>query len=68
MLLGYLVCIGYGGGCAVNNSGMQKLFKKFNFKEEGKQRESIYINGIYQDGVLYGLLNKEYKEKYNEKM
>ena len=56
------------GGCAVNNIGMQKLFKKFNFKEEGRQRESIYINGIHQDGVLYGLLNKEYKEKYNDKM
>ena len=42
---------------------MQKLFKKFNCKEEGRQRESIYINGIHQDGVLYGLLNKEYKEK-----
>lgn len=56
------------GGCAVNNIGMQKLFEKFNFKEEGRQRESIYINGIHQDGVLYGLLNKEYKEKYNDKM
>lgn len=50
------------GGCAANNIAMQKIFKKFNFKEEGRQRESIYANGVYQDSVLYGLLKKEWKD------
>lgn len=53
----------YGGGCAANNTGMQKLFEKFNFKEEGRQRESIYVNGVHQDGVFYGLLRKEWKDE-----
>lgn len=50
------------GGTAQNNIGMQKLFKKFGFKEEGRQRETIYVNGIYQDAFLYGLLKKEWEK------
>lgn len=55
------------GGTAQNNIGMQKLFNKFGFKEEGRQRESIYIDGVYQDAFLYGLLNIEWEKNKNEK-
>ena len=38
------------------------LYKKLGFKEEGRNREAIYRNGLYQDIINMGLLENEYKE------
>ncbi|MBN2076069.1 MAG: GNAT family N-acetyltransferase [Dehalococcoidales bacterium] len=35
------------------------------FIEEGRRKESIYINGDYHDSVMFGLLRKEWQENNN---
>lgn len=41
------------------NSAALKLYAKFGFREEGRQREAVYIDGRYEDVVLMGLLRSE---------
>ncbi len=38
-----------------------RLHNKVGFKEEGRQRESIFKNGKYHDMVIFGLLRDEWK-------
>lgn len=39
------------------------LYIKEGFIEEGRQRQAIYRNGMYQDYILMGLLRSEYVSK-----
>ncbi|MCK4662969.1 MAG: GNAT family N-acetyltransferase [Bacteroidales bacterium] len=47
---------------AVENIKSSKIPKKLNFKFEGIEREGEYINGIYHDLNVYGLLKKEWEK------
>ncbi len=54
------------GGCSELNIGMNRLFIKLGFRQEGVLVDANFINGKYSDNILYGLLEREYKEKlYN---
>lgn len=52
-------------GCMEGNAGSIKLHKAVGFKEEGRQRRSIYTDGRYYDHLLFGLTREEFDE--NEK-
>lgn len=49
------------GGTDSNNLAMRNLFIRCGFIQEGELREHSYINGKYSNGMLYGLLKKEWK-------
>ena len=42
---------------AANNSGSIKLFEKQGFEKIGVKKEWNLVNGIYQDEILYQLIN-----------
>jgi RimJ/RimL family protein N-acetyltransferase len=42
------------------NTPSLKLIEKFGFTEEGRLRESKYVNGQYKDLLRFGLLRKEF--------
>jgi RimJ/RimL family protein N-acetyltransferase len=44
------------------NERSQKMHLKLGFKEEGRRRNAIFINGKYWDVVEYGLLESEWRE------
>ena len=47
-------------GTLRENIGMQKLAAAVGFKKEGIRRECIFKDGIYHNGIDYGLLASEY--------
>lgn len=49
------------GGCAAGNIPMQRCFRRCGFVEEGCERQSLYIEGNYQDHLWYGMLREEYQ-------
>ena len=55
------------GGCASENIPMQKCFEQCGFVKEGNERQSLYIEGKYQDHLWYGMLIDEYKT-FRERM
>ena len=44
-----------------------KLHKRVGFTEEGRQRETDFINGRYHDHVIFGLLRNEWQAMNNPK-
>lgn len=42
-----------------------RLHLRVGFIEEGRRKESVYINGDYHDSVMFGLLRKEWMEREN---
>lgn len=50
------------GGCCASNHGMKRLFTSLGFVHEGTLRESVFIEGSYNDSLLFGLLNREYRD------
>ena len=38
-----------------------RLHKKVGFREEGRQRESVYKNGRFHDHVMFGILREEWR-------
>jgi RimJ/RimL family protein N-acetyltransferase len=44
------------------NERSLRLHLRAGFKEEGRQREGIFRNGVYHDHVVFGLLRKEWLE------
>lgn len=44
---------------APDNLPSIKLLQKFNFKEEGVLRMHYFINGRYEDSIMYSLLKKD---------
>jgi RimJ/RimL family protein N-acetyltransferase len=49
------------------NERAQKCYRKVGFREEGKRREAIYINGAYHDLLTLGLLVDEWKSSQIKK-
>jgi len=47
-------------GMAATNLGMQKLAQKLGMKDEGRERQSLYLNGEYVDVLKYGVLRNEF--------
>jgi len=43
------------------NAGSIKVLEGLGFQREGYQRECYFLNGEVQDGVLYGLLRREWR-------
>ena len=46
------------------NEGALKCYKKCGFKEYGRRRKSVYINGKYYDTICMDILSCEFKENY----
>ena len=51
------------GTIASDNTLMMKWQKFLGMKEEGRQRRHYFINGHFQDAVLFGLLEDEYRNQ-----
>lgn len=56
-------------GTAGTNIGMQKVAEKLGFIREGRFRSGTFLNGSYEDIVLYSMLEyewrgNEYRKKY----
>jgi ribosomal-protein-alanine N-acetyltransferase len=45
-------------GTSSQNVGMQKLAEKLEMIKEGIRKEALFNNGIYNDIIEYGILNK----------
>ncbi len=45
------------------NISALKSYKKVGFIEEGRKRQSIWINGSYHDAILMGILAEEWRKK-----
>ncbi|KAH8799585.1 acyl-CoA N-acyltransferase [Flagelloscypha sp. PMI_526] len=43
------------------NTRAIKLYEKIGFKEEGRIREVLYCNGLWEDSIEMGMLKKEWK-------
>ncbi len=46
----------------VDNFASQRILEKAGFTKEGTIRKSVFIRGVWQDGVLYSILREEWKE------
>jgi RimJ/RimL family protein N-acetyltransferase len=46
--------------CVENNVASIRLHLALGFREEGRQRETLYYNGRYYDELLFGLLRDEF--------
>jgi RimJ/RimL family protein N-acetyltransferase len=46
-----------------DNEAALKAVKSCGFKLEGRLRETVYFDGKYHDGLMFGLLRGEYKRK-----
>jgi RimJ/RimL family protein N-acetyltransferase len=49
------------GTIASDNTLMMKWQRFLGMKEEGRQRRHYFINGHFQDAVLFGMLDEEYR-------
>lgn len=47
-------------GTAENNVGMRRVAFKLGMQEEGRFRDAVFLNGAYNDVVMYSILQKEY--------
>jgi len=45
-----------------HNERAIRCYEKAGFKHEGTLRDSNFINGEYRDSLIYGILEKEFKE------
>lgn len=48
------------------NEASSKLLLKLGFKQEGIQREMVYLNGEYHDKLLFGMTFKEFDALYGQ--
>ncbi len=46
---------------AAFNVSAQRVLEKCGFRQEGREREAIYLGGTYEDMLIYGLLRSEFK-------
>lgn len=49
------------GSVAADNAAMMKWQKYLGMREEGRLRSHYFINGHFQDAVLFGMLEDEYR-------
>jgi len=45
-----------------NNNASRNLLEKLGFKQEGKAREYLKINGIWSDHIIYSLTESDFKK------
>jgi ribosomal-protein-alanine N-acetyltransferase len=45
--------------CSIMNVASQRVLEKAGFKIEGRQREHYYLDGIYYDVLLWGMLRSD---------
>lgn len=48
-------------GMIEGNIASQRMFEKVGFVQEGRLRESFYLNGRYYDCLRYGLISSEWR-------
>jgi RimJ/RimL family protein N-acetyltransferase len=46
-----------------SNSRAIACYRKCGFKEEGREREAAWVNGIWEDDVILGLLEHEFESR-----
>ena len=49
--------------CLPDNAASRALLEKCGFREEGRARKYLRINGMWQDHVLYGILREDWIPK-----
>ncbi|KAI1186748.1 putative GNAT family acetyltransferase [Nemania serpens] len=45
------------------NTGAMRLYSRLGFKEEGRMRDHIWFAGSWHDGVIYGILEDEWRDE-----
>ena len=53
------------GGCNIKNLGMQKIFERSGYTQEGRFRGVDWVEGEWCDHLYYGIYREEYKELKN---
>ncbi|KAI0104668.1 putative GNAT family acetyltransferase [Nemania sp. FL0031] len=48
------------------NGGAMKLYERLGFKEEGRIRDHMFFAGSWHDGLIYGILEDEWRERERE--
>lgn len=51
------------GGCNEHNTAMIKIFQNIGYQQEGKLRQSDFVNGEYSDHLIFGILRHEFFDK-----
>jgi len=54
-------------GTFEDNEAMKRLALHLGMKEEGRRRQAAYRGGCYVDVVEYGVLRREYEERWRER-
>jgi RimJ/RimL family protein N-acetyltransferase len=49
--------------CLVSNTASIRLHQKLGFLEEGRRRRQFFMDGEFQDEVLFGLTRQEFEEQ-----
>jgi ribosomal protein S18 acetylase RimI-like enzyme len=49
-------------GCFSFNTNAIAVYERIGFVLEGRKRESLWVNGGWHDGLLYSILDREWKE------
>ena len=49
--------------CLAYNTASIRLHQKVGFMEEGRRRRQFFLNGEYQDEILFGLTRQEFDEQ-----
>ncbi|KAI0516975.1 putative GNAT family acetyltransferase [Xylaria bambusicola] len=44
------------------NTGAMRLYERLGFKEEGRIRDHMWFSGSWHDGLIYGILEDEWRE------
>ncbi len=50
-------------GTSLRNSSSMRVLEKLGFQKEGVLRKSYFVNGKYDDSVIFGLLREEWEAK-----
>ncbi|KAF2151047.1 acyl-CoA N-acyltransferase [Myriangium duriaei CBS 260.36] len=48
------------------NTGAIRLYEKLGFVKEGCRREALWYQGRYCDGIEFGMLDREWRERYGQ--
>jgi RimJ/RimL family protein N-acetyltransferase len=49
-------------GCFAYNVHAKRVYERIGFVLEGRRREGIWVNGGWHDGLMYSILDREWKE------
>ncbi len=51
-------------GVCADHAGAIRAYERVGFREEGRLREALFIDGIYRDKVIMGVTALEFREKH----